>query len=832
MKGRHPGRQLGALACLGVCAVLSLAATGERALPPLPAAAPAPAAVSVASARVPTMRGAMPGSSALARSEREIQPVAEGGAEGASALYEELPRLWQARRAAVRDGDAARVRSASDAIERALSRLRAQAGPEGPQALAFASMLVLESARASAQDASASAERLLSWAALAAPDLPALAFARARAAFDEPGAFGVGIGTLLRAPLVLLRWPLLVHWLMAFVLLAGLAATLATALALGAVMLQRASRYALVDLRGAWATRRARRLGVALGGLAAMCPVLLGLGPFWTACVWWALAWPYATRGDRRAAVALSLPLLALPLQVHALAGFARFPGAAALSGATGIPAPWWQALPLAEGSDASRGDALAHSLGRWLFHSSDPRILLLGLTCVALLALWARSLARRKGFASPCARCERPVVNVGGGPAPCVGCAPASPAPELASGGAAGLLERAWPGLGGLLRGGGPAAALRTWLSAWLWSLWGLSLLPFPWPELTLLGEERWGPAALTALLALHYGWALARRTRGPASDVVPSPIDEPATQWLRTWCGDLCDYPVGTLCHTLASLRVTGRLRVWPSGEGPADAFDLDLREGAVVAVYRTSRPDGQRLGARLVASGVLRVRELDQALELQSQSLRLLGEILLEEGYVTPDALRSALAAQVDESLRDLAALSEGRFRFTPGEVWVAPDAPEPRGLRLPEPARPAAGQGSETPGGPNKPAERPPTASLPPMRAWMPRLFALAAVWCVMAISLTWHVRWPHESGADALSRAWERAIWQEPAARAAEAKLVRALQTYRWLAGRYPAALRELAAVGLVRPRETRFPFELEFAYEPTDEGFWLARPPR
>src|SRR5690606_1208391 len=73
-------------------------------------------------------------------------------------------------------------------------------------------------------------------------------------------------------------------------------------------------------------------------------------------------------------------------------------------------------------------------------------------------------------------------------------------------------------------------------------------------------------------------------------------------------------------------------------------------------------------RRLGQLLLRAGKITERELERALELQRQDpARRLAEILLEMGSVTEEDMRRQLRFQIEETLYEVMAWDEGRFRF---------------------------------------------------------------------------------------------------------------------------------------------------------------------
>jgi type IV pilus assembly protein PilB len=73
------------------------------------------------------------------------------------------------------------------------------------------------------------------------------------------------------------------------------------------------------------------------------------------------------------------------------------------------------------------------------------------------------------------------------------------------------------------------------------------------------------------------------------------------------------------------------------------------------------RSKRAEHETLGQRLLESGELSKDDLTKALQIQRRTGRLLGMILLEEGYVAPNTLGRALGRQYNMEFADLASTS---------------------------------------------------------------------------------------------------------------------------------------------------------------------------
>ncbi len=92
--------------------------------------------------------------------------------------------------------------------------------------------------------------------------------------------------------------------------------------------------------------------------------------------------------------------------------------------------------------------------------------------------------------------------------------------------------------------------------------------------------------------------------------------------------------------------------------------------FEDGRIVFASIVNRRD--RLGDLLVRNGRLSADVLQQAIDQQAASPeRRIGQILLELGAITPDALREFVALQIEEAVYFLFTWSSGTFNFEAGE-----------------------------------------------------------------------------------------------------------------------------------------------------------------
>jgi hypothetical protein len=146
----------------------------------------------------------------------------------------------------------------------------------------------------------------------------------------------------------------------------------------------------------------------------------------------------------------------------------------------------------------------------------------------------------------------------------------------------------------------------------------------------------------------------------------------------------GDIAIIPIGAVLQLLQIENQTGVLSV-TSGSSEAS---IALRNGLIDLVQARGAGQEFRLGRYFVETGVLAPEDIDRILkDSLSQSgengtdrnfsrreettgmrnVRVLGEVLVESGKITPEQLRDALARQSSELIYEVLRWAKGRFEF---------------------------------------------------------------------------------------------------------------------------------------------------------------------
>ncbi len=144
-------------------------------------------------------------------------------------------------------------------------------------------------------------------------------------------------------------------------------------------------------------------------------------------------------------------------------------------------------------------------------------------------------------------------------------------------------------------------------------------------------------------------------QRARGGAAPSDANPIGS----------GSLADRGVASLIFDLADTTLTGTLSL---AHGKVKK-DLYVRHGRVVAADSNLRQEA--LGTLLCAKGVIDDGQLTYLLAETKSRRRKMGAVLIELGWLSPEEVLQALAAQARKRISDCLRWKRGTFAFNPGD-----------------------------------------------------------------------------------------------------------------------------------------------------------------
>ncbi len=130
----------------------------------------------------------------------------------------------------------------------------------------------------------------------------------------------------------------------------------------------------------------------------------------------------------------------------------------------------------------------------------------------------------------------------------------------------------------------------------------------------------------------------------------------------------GTLGDFALTDILQLIGLQRKTGTLVLRRRSE----QVILGFEEGAVVFADRGDRNLEQRVGQLLVRTGKLTEERLQEALEIQQETLERLGHVLVERGWIDRETLQAQLHRQITDTVYDLFRWEDGEYDFLPSDT----------------------------------------------------------------------------------------------------------------------------------------------------------------
>jgi CheY-like chemotaxis protein len=149
------------------------------------------------------------------------------------------------------------------------------------------------------------------------------------------------------------------------------------------------------------------------------------------------------------------------------------------------------------------------------------------------------------------------------------------------------------------------------------------------------------------------------------PAADPQRARVDTAASGANPVGSGSLADRGVAGLIFDLADTELTGTLSL---AHGKVKK-DLYVRHGKVVAADSNLRQEA--LGTLLCAKGVIDDGQLTYLLAETKARRHKMGAVLIELGWLSPEEVLQALAAQARKRIMDCLRWNKGTFSFNPGD-----------------------------------------------------------------------------------------------------------------------------------------------------------------
>ena len=125
----------------------------------------------------------------------------------------------------------------------------------------------------------------------------------------------------------------------------------------------------------------------------------------------------------------------------------------------------------------------------------------------------------------------------------------------------------------------------------------------------------------------------------------------------------GTIQDFALPDIFQLIGMQRKTGILTL---SHGP-DTVTIKFLEGRVVEADTATQSLEDRLGSVLVRTGRIQQKQLDEALEIQRDTLQRLGHILVKRNYISTEDLVDALMVQSSQVIYRLFRWREGSYHF---------------------------------------------------------------------------------------------------------------------------------------------------------------------
>ncbi len=134
----------------------------------------------------------------------------------------------------------------------------------------------------------------------------------------------------------------------------------------------------------------------------------------------------------------------------------------------------------------------------------------------------------------------------------------------------------------------------------------------------------------------------------------------------------GTLKDFGIADIFQLIGHQTKTGVLHLTSKEEEVHIAFS----NGSIVRADSSSRRRRDLLGTMLVNAGMLKQKQLDEALEVQRRTLQRLGDLLIEKRFITAEQLKEMYQLQVSETIFRLFGWKSGTYEFEQGAVEFDP------------------------------------------------------------------------------------------------------------------------------------------------------------
>jgi hypothetical protein len=138
----------------------------------------------------------------------------------------------------------------------------------------------------------------------------------------------------------------------------------------------------------------------------------------------------------------------------------------------------------------------------------------------------------------------------------------------------------------------------------------------------------------------------------------------------------GTLKDFGIADIFQLISHQSKTGVLHLHSKNK----EVRISFVNGDVVRAESTTRKKRDLLGAMLVRAEAISEAQLEQALEIQKRTLKRLGHILIERGFLKKEELKQFTHLQTTETVYKLFNWETGTYAFETEDVSYDKDDPE--------------------------------------------------------------------------------------------------------------------------------------------------------
>jgi len=125
----------------------------------------------------------------------------------------------------------------------------------------------------------------------------------------------------------------------------------------------------------------------------------------------------------------------------------------------------------------------------------------------------------------------------------------------------------------------------------------------------------------------------------------------------------GTLKDFGIADIFQLIAHQQKTGILDL----DRREEQIQIVFEDGFVIMAEPKVKRKGEKLGELLLRSKLISEQDLEEALEVQKETLQKLGDILIERGVLNKDGLRKVLRLQTEEVLFRVLQWEDGLYEF---------------------------------------------------------------------------------------------------------------------------------------------------------------------